>query len=144
MATKIIDQLMDELRQLMREDPQNPQWKKLLNRVRRDAEKPPSKAKLARARSPQPDPQPVRETDQTCWLCEISPAAESGALCVDCDAMYGMVSARLIPGLCDCGHPPDGMKVYLYRYGRKEESLCGRSCVQRHFRQVFEIFLGSR
>jgi len=144
MATRIIDQLMDELRQLMRENPETPQWKELLNRVQRDAERPPSKPKPAGVRPPQSSPDAVPGAGQICWLCEIAPAVEDGGLCPDCAAMYRMVSARLIAGLCDCGHPPEGAKVYLYRYGRKEESLCGRSCVQHHFREKYRFFLGSR
>ena len=85
------------------------------------------------------DPAPARD----CELCAITSAMDGATLCADCAAMYGTVSARAVPGLCDCGHPAEGSRVYLYRKDGTRQTLCGKGCVRRHFQETFRFFLGT-
>lgn len=139
MSRRIVDQLAKELEQLACDYPEESIWKRLGARVRREAG--------SSHRSPRPRPKsppktdPVVPSEQLCWLCEVATPAENSSMCVDCTIMYRSVSARMAPDRCDCGHPPDGTEIYLCREGGTEESLCGRSCVKRHFEDQFRPFL---
>jgi len=134
-----IKQLIDELEALAREQPGEPQWQRLVDRVREETamrhrvQKPTSATQV-----PRPATGPV-----CCCVCEVAPVIEGEDLCIDCAAMYQAISARVIPGPCDCGHPAKGARAYRYRTDRTEETLCGLECVRTHFRKVFRLFLGA-
>lgn len=136
MAGTIVDQLARELRQLAREEPEEPMWKRLYARVRRE-----SGASNPRSRRAPCKPTAPAPVEPLCWLCEVAPPAENSSMCVDCTMMYRSVSARMAPDRCDCGHPPDGTEIYLHEEGRSKESLCGRSCVKRHYEDRFRPIL---
>ena len=131
--------LVDLLEQLSSDYPSQTEWQELADRVREDLdliEEMPTETRRA-SRAPSVSP------DELCFVCAITPAAGESSMCPDCAAMYRTVSARVVPGTCDCGHPAEDRRVYVYRKGRNEQTLCGRSCVGVHFRKIFAPFLGN-
>lgn len=144
MNDDIIDELANELEQLAHDYPEQPQWSDLAHRVRKEAEtssRPPEKRPRASRSSPA---EPVADTNrpQMCRVCNVVPAVHEHRFCAECNAIYRMVSARVVAGVCDCGHPADDNKVYVYRRGCTEQTLCSLQCVMSHFRKVYWAFLG--
>lgn len=133
------DQLMDELEQLARDYPEQPEWRELIVRVRKDTQV------LAQPTDTLPVTTQLTEpTDgQLCCVCRTTPAANAADMCEDCAAMYRPISARAVPGKCSCGHSAEGATVYAYRKGSTEQALCGLGCVKAHFHKAFQVFLGT-
>lgn len=130
--------LVDLLEQLAADCPSQPGWQELADRVRKEMnviERSPNE-------TDRPPETPGTSADGQCFVCELSPAVSETSMCTDCAAMYRAVSSRAVPGICGCGHPATGRRVFVYRKGRTEQTLCGRSCVTAHFKEEFRIFLG--
>lgn len=133
------DQLMDELELLARDYSEQPEWRELMDQVRKETQ--------VRTQPTDISPVTTQLTEPTkgqfCWVCKITPAANASDMCEDCAAMYRPISARAVPGKCNCGHPAEGATVYAYRKGSTEQALCGLGCVKAHFRKTFQVFLGA-
>lgn len=138
MKDDTVNRLVDELRQLAHDYPDEPHWDELLSQVRKEMD-----MSTCRTEPPEP-PQPPRPiAERLCTICQAAAAVDDQVMCGDCTAMYRPLSARAVPGLCDCGHPADGAKVYAYRQRGAEQTLCGLRCVVNHFRDKFRLFLGA-
>jgi hypothetical protein len=137
MEPDVTHQLIIELEQLASDYPDEPEWRELLDKARRDClveqptETAPSRPRLA-----------VQREGQRCYVCEVTPAGSSAGLCEDCAAMYRSINANVIIGKCTCGHRPEGPQAYAYRRGSVEEAFCGLKCVREHFRKEYQLFLG--
>lgn len=132
--------LVDLLEQLAADYPSQPEWQDLADQVRKDmnvVERSPDEAR-------HPPQTPAAAANEQCFACELLPAVSETSMCKDCAAMYTTVSSRAVPGTCGCGHPATGRRVFIYRKGRTEHTLCGTSCVTAHFREEFRVFLGGR
>lgn len=130
--------LVDLLQQLAGDYPSQPEWKDLAARVRKDmnvVERSPDETR-------HPPQTPAAAANGQCFVCKLAPAVNETSMCTDCAAMYTTVSSRAVPGKCGCGHAATGRRVFIYRKGRTEQTLCGPSCVSAHFREEFRVFLG--
>lgn len=138
MKPEIPHQLIIELEQLASDYPDEPEWRELLDKARRDGLVPDQPTESA----PSKPPVAVPRDGQQCYVCEVAPAVSSAGLCEDCAAMYRSINANMIVGKCTCGHRPESPQAYAYQRGGVEEAFCGLKCVKEHFRKEYQLFLG--
>lgn len=140
MKRTLLDGLMKELDALAHECPEQPEWRELLDNVRKDTQ-----MLCAPETYPPMNTHSTAPTSgQLCYVCEIAPSTTGASMCDECAAMYRPIGAMAVPGRCNCGHLPAEDKVYVYRKGGAEEALCGIECVKAHFSLVFGLFRGAR
>ena len=78
---------------------------------------------------------------KACLCCGRHPAGGDHGLCDQCRGLYEPCSPRVVSDSCDCGHPPQGLQVYIYTPDKHGYVLCSMNCVRDHWRELFGFFL---